>query len=386
MKLFFFHMINTKCSIYSKIKNQDKTFRWFKAEGLLDEYKSVVPLNNKEDYYLCCDDKKVQFYDGIDRIKQIYNWLIATPKLYNVVYKFLIQNKYTHIFIRRSSYTDFNLIFFLKKIKNAGIQIIYEIPTYPYDLELKEKSLITFFEYKYRKKLKENVDVIATYTKDREIFGIKTINLKNGIIVDDIKIVKEKQYEESRINLIAVAGIAPWHGYDRLLIGMGEYYKKFKKGDEEIFFHLVGEGNVLDEYKEIIDDYKIQDKVILYGKKQEDELDDIYDLADIAVEVLGMFRKKIYFSSSLKSREYLAKGLPIITACQIDILPSDCEFVMRISPDESPVDIEEIVRFYNSIYKHKEYRRQTNEKIREFAEAKCDMKIALQPIIEYINM
>lgn len=87
----------------------------------------------------------------------------------------------------------------------------------------------------------------------------------------------------------------------------------------------------------------------------------------------------------LEYREYLAKGLPIITACQIDILPSGCEFIIKILSDETLVDIKETIEFYNNIYKHGECRSQINERIWKFARDKCEMKIALQLNIEYIN-
>ena len=69
------------------------------------------------------------------------------------------------------------------------------------------------------------VDRIYTYSEDNQIWGIPTICSSNGIDFDLVSIRKVEKKRES-INLIAVAGLAKWHGYDRILRGMGEYYKE----------------------------------------------------------------------------------------------------------------------------------------------------------------
>lgn len=55
--------------------------------------------------------------------------------------------------------------------------------------------------------------------------------------------------------MIAVAGLAKWHGYDRILRGMGSIIRRKKR---EVQFHIVGEGSPIEEYKELLRNMKLQ--------------------------------------------------------------------------------------------------------------------------------
>lgn len=387
MKLYYFHTLSQDTSIYTKIEAQFKIFNSFVNEKKLEAFNGIKSdPSKKKGYVLKINEKnKVKILNNSNKITQVYNWLFALNKIYHKVFVYLIKNNYTHIFIRKNWHLDFFFIHFLKKLKQNGVVVLYEIPTFPYDCELNPKSLSTKLDSKYREKLCKYVDRIITYSNDNNIFGVKTIKVTNGVIVSDQKIVEESKNKRSDvINLIAVAGLAPWHGYDRLLRGLGEYYGSKKSKNLEVIFHLVGDGPVLDDYNDIIENFKIQDRVMLYGKKRKEELDEIYDLADIAVASLGMHRIKIYKASTLKTREYAAKGLPIITSCAIDFIPQDYKYQLLVPANESSIDIEKVTEFYSEIYA-KDTKEKIHKNIRKLAEERCDMKIVLQPIIEYIN-
>ena len=87
---------------------------------------------------------------------------------------------------------------------------------------------------KNRKNLVKYIDRIVTYSNDDYVFNIKTIKTKNGIIFEDYETVKESpEKNKNAINLIAVAGFSFWHGYDRLLRGIGDYYNDEEKIEKE---------------------------------------------------------------------------------------------------------------------------------------------------------
>lgn len=60
---------------------------------------------------------------------------------------------------------------------------MYEIPTYPYDMEHKGISsiFVLFIDKIYRKKLHKYVDRIVTLTDDEKIFNCKTLKITNWI-------------------------------------------------------------------------------------------------------------------------------------------------------------------------------------------------------------
>lgn len=123
----------------------------------------------------------------------------------------------------------------LKQIKenNPKIKIILELPTYPYDQEIAHFKLSKPFLLRdryNRNRLKGVVDRIATLSEDKEIFGIPTIKIINGIDVSAVKPRVVSERKEDEIHLCAVALFKEWHAYERLLLGMADYYNTERGG------------------------------------------------------------------------------------------------------------------------------------------------------------
>lgn len=102
---------------------------------------------------------------------------------------------YDLIYIRNPGSNPF-FISFLKKIKNK--KIIMEIPTYPYDNEadsffLKVQNILNKV---YRRKLKNYIQRIVTYSDDKKIWEIPCINISNGIGLNEIKIINKKNIKD----------------------------------------------------------------------------------------------------------------------------------------------------------------------------------------------
>lgn len=275
-------------------------------------------------------------------------------------------------------------IYYLKILKifaKKGSKIVVEIPSYPYDKERLPGitwQLLYTLDKVCRRKLGMYVSRIATYSDDKNIFNIPTINIYNGIDFSTVKI-REPQNNANEIHLIAVAAFAKWHGYDRLLAGLGEYYKKAEQ--RKVIFHLVGDGAVKKEYEEIISKYKIQQYVIFHGMKFGKELDELYNLCDIGVENLGFHRSGVYHESTLKSREYGAKGLPFITSCIVDGF-HDADFVLKFQPNEDSIDVDKIVMFYDLMYNGVKKEKIASD-IRRLAEQRCSMRQAIKPVVDF---
>ena len=107
-------------------------------------------------------------------------------------------------------------------------------------------------------------------------------------------------------------------------------------------------------------------------------------MCDIGIEVLAAFRKDVLVSSSLKSREYAAYGIPFVAAVPIDFAENNWEYVLNVPLDDSPIDIEKVIEFYDSIYAEKNCD-MVSKTIRGYAEDKCDISVTMRPIIEYLQ-
>ena len=142
-----------------------------------------------------------------------------------------------------------------------------------------------------------------------------------------------------------------------------------------------------DEYKKIVVENGLQSNVFFYGRKTGKELDSIYDRCTLGIEVLGCHKNAVAFSSTLKSREYWAKGLPFITECEF---PPEVEeigqYIMKVPYDESPIDIEKVIEFHDNLYlRSGKSQEEIIDEIRDFAYRTCDMSVAMKPIIDYIK-
>lgn len=274
-------------------------------------------------------------------------------------------------------------IFLLKYFKKMGALVIYEFPTYPYLGEYVglKKIIICLIDNFFSVKFKKYVDYITTYSNHNTIFGVKTLKIINGIDCSVIDIVNCNEYHND-IHLICVAKFSLWHGYDRLIKGLYEYYRQ--NTERMVYLDLVGDGDVLETYRQKILQYNLQEYITCHGMLSGNSLTGIFNKADIAVCSLGSHRKALFLSSELKSREYLARGLPMVSSTKIDILPSDYQYIHYVPEDESPIDIQGIIEFYDGL-RQKETREEQIKKLRQFAEGNCDMRITMKPILNVIR-
>jgi hypothetical protein len=94
-----------------------------------------------------------------------------------------------------------------------------------------------------------------------------------------------------------------------------------------------------------VKDNNMEEYVILYGKKHGEELDHIFDLCDFGIGSLGRHRVGIDKIKTLKNREYAARGIPFIYS-ETDNDFEHKPYVLKAPADETPIDINRIIKFY----------------------------------------
>ena len=125
----------------------------------------------------------------------------------------------------------------------------------------------------------------------------------------------------------------------------------------------------------------LKDKVIFYGRKTGTELDDIYAGCNMAVAHLATHRIGLYQMSSLKSREYVARGIPMVSSSMLDTCNEDTkQYFLFVPEDETPVDVQAVVDFYDRVYAQDDVHR----KIRDVFAGLCDWDQTFTPIREYL--
>ena len=270
------------------------------------------------------------------------------------VYEYCKDNGIEFVYARCFQNASPFLINFFKKLKSLGIRTVTEIPTYPYDQEFttfsRQERLGLKIDQMFRNKLYRQMSAVVTFSDAESIFGQRTIRISNGVDFDSTPIHQFHPVDDA-IHLIGVAEVHLWHGYDRLIAGMGEYYKK-ARSPKKVVFHIVGGIDPYDlygegDYKGIqtrIDEYGLKDKVVFHGQLFGEELNNIFNQSCFAIGSLARHRSGITHIKTLKNREYATRGIPFIYS-EIDSDFEDKPYIIKAIPDESPVDIQKIVDF-----------------------------------------
>lgn len=266
-------------------------------------------------------------------------------------YKLLdyIDSNTDYIYIRKPTLTNtfYDLLRNIKK-KYKDIIIILEIPTYPFHKEYRGLSKILIIKSIIcEKKMKRVIDRIITYSDDKQIWGIDCINASNCVEYDMID-SRSPAFEitPNCIRLTFVANLMYWHGVDRIINGILNYH-----GDYTVILNVVGDGQELENLKSLAGD---DQRIIFHGSKSGRELTKIFNETDIAIDALGRHRSGVSYNSSLKGKEYVARGIPVVSAVktELDSL-SEFPYYLKLPADDSDIDINIIIEFYKKIYLNK---------------------------------
>lgn len=349
MKILFlvYHGFSEISGITKKIRNQVKGLRENGHEVHVCYY-TFSPEGRRCRYV---DDTVIADY-GTGRLAAIRQRLS-----YGCIYDHCIAQDIQLVYARSFMNANPWLIRLFSRLRRAGIRAVTEIPTYPYDGEFVGFPLLArlglYTDKMFRRRLSAQMDAMVTFSDATEIFGQRTINISNGVDMDSIPLHRPTP-TPGEIHILGVAEVHYWHGFDRMIAGLGEYYNKVER-PREIFFHIVGgvaQSEMHDSvhapgFAELIERYCLGDRVIFHGQLHGDALDAVFDRCSFAVGSLGRHRSGITDIKTLKNREYATRGLPFIYS-ERDSDFDDKPYVMKAPADESPIDVKTVLDFIDS--------------------------------------
>lgn len=386
MKILYFCSVNKslplEVGVYKKVIAQVKVFsnnghRVFLAcrEGvsrmvIVDEFQKEYASIDLANYKKLCRDSVVA-----DFIKEY-------------VCKYGIDCVY-------SRYGSFSLrtAHLYKEIHNEGRIILLELPTYPLAQRwssllqsIKSGKIILALKLFYNNTIgflgipffKNYLDKIVNNNGFDRIWGVDVIPISNGIDVSTIP-DKPREYKiTGEVNLMSVANIAHWHGFDRLIKGLSEYYKD--NPSEVVRVEIAGPGMEVKILENLAKTLGVDDYIKFLGPTVGKDLDALFDRGDLGISVLGVHRVKMKECDSLKAREFCARRMPFITeAAESQYVGKP--FALIIPSDETPINIKDVVAFYHRIAKEPNIM----DEMREFAETRCDWKYAMRHVIDYLG-
>lgn len=265
--------------------------------------------------------------------------------------------------------------------KEKGIRTIVEFHTFPYDMEIRNprvKEEDAFYREYFRNYFELAIGTDTMNPDNKSILGIPCLPLRNGVDIGENPLHKGSR-EPGKIVLICVSGMAPWHGYERVLEGLHEYYKS--GGKYCFLLKMVGDGVERKRYEALTKQYQLQEYVKFYGRLEGEALDREYDTADIGISILGSYKRKMYGSASLKTGEYCARGIPFIDAGKDLRFFGNEDYVMSVPNTAAPLDMHEVAGFYENICTKQDL----SQKMRKFAEEHLAWEPLMMPVIRYLQ-
>lgn len=182
----------------------------------------------------------------------------------------------------------------------------------------------------------------------------KNLVVTNGIKYNSSLLQNPPLYNGRELNLFMLLGTgAPWHGVDRLLIGLTNYKGKLKINIDIIGYYY--ESDLIFSKK-----LGLGNQVLFIDPIEGDSLNIKINKYHISIGTLALHRKNLKEATPLKVRESLMRGIPnIIAYDDTDFMEPSIitDFILKLPADDSPIDFDVIEEFANKILVRENYTR-----------------------------
>lgn len=271
----------------------------------------------------------------------------------------------------------------LRKSRKCKIVIEYQTIE-PVEYRIKGMLWYLVVDLLFGSVLRKKTDAVVGVTEEITRYQIKRggdpgkphITVGNGFNVHSVPQHLPPQYNATEIHLICVAEFSVWHGLDRLIWGVKKY-----QGSVKIIIHIVGNGKDIPRLKKMVHDLELVDNVTFHGFQKGTDLDDLYNISHIAVGSLGIHRLGLKEASTLKAREFCARGIPYIIACADMDFPDDFSYIHRVPPDDTPLEIENIIEFVQTVCSDPNH----PQKMRTYALKCLDWSVKMRTLKKFLE-
>ena len=281
---------------------------------------------------------------------------------------------------------------FSRTLKSKGIVVAIEFPTFPFDGErdarhrklFDSKKYLKYFahrayarvEHHNAKHASRYFDFAITYLDNQAVWGVPNITYDNGIDLASIPLRNVRE-PDGEIRLLSVAKFAPHHGIDRLIRGLAQY-----DGSRKVHLTLVGVGAESPALERLVKEYGVEEMVTFAGTAVGEDLDSKFDSADIAVGSLGLHRIGIALGSTIKAREYCARGIPFVYSFPEKGFTGNERFALMLPSGDAPIDLNAIVAFADEMTADS----CVSYDMRRFAEDHFDWKVQMDKVLTRLEL
>lgn len=226
--------------------------------------------------------------------------------------------------------------------------IVYEIPTFPFDVP-------SGFLYAIRDRLE-----MASYRLCKKYISVTSCCLyqhgkpdadwllfENGIDISNYTIHQAPPLDsdDSEINMLMIANMQSWHRSERILYAIKNY-----KGPRRI--HLIVASPKSDEYssmQELAASLNIDGMIEFNDFLPISRINEIAGNCHLAVGQLSGSEYGIMETHAIKHKDYCALGLPMFSTCTDTSFPDDYPYFLFLKDTDADIDMDIIIRWYEDI-------------------------------------
>ena len=328
------HLLDQTSGVYRKIKAQQDALA-----RVLGMDVSLCFIQNRQGETVRCVDEMI-----IDTFNPLFPIQVTSMFQYAALTDYIERQNVSFLYIRYTQFASPGFIHFLRQLKTLNVRVVLEVPTYPYDQELKgagiARQIRGRIEKFYRDAIGQYVSEIVSFTEHENIFGKRPICIANAapsLSDSDLTLLLAAQKTANRLDILCLAKFAWWHGYDRILSSLAK-----ANTPSEYHLHFVGDGPALPKLRAQVEANDLSEHVTFYGNQSGEDLKRIIVKCHLGVDSLGRHRSANLTNSSLKSKEYLTFGLPLVLAHQDPSMEDFAPYIYQIADSDEAFSLDEI--------------------------------------------
>jgi hypothetical protein len=194
----------------------------------------------------------------------------------------------------------------------------------------------------------------------------------NGIDVERVPMTGFAPFDGQELRMLFIASShAPWHGTDRLLASLRAW-----RGSTKLRLEMIGGASgAAPGTTQHEGPLTIHHHGVLTGAP----LDAVFKRATLAFSSLAMFRTGLREACVLKTREYVARGMPFVFGYDDVDLPEPMAFCRNVGNSDATFPVEPLLDFAREASTDSS----TSERMRAFAKERLDWKVKMRAFHDF---
>ena len=294
----------------------------------------LTDLSPKSDYEL-----RVPLLFRFTFFRELFQWYLILKN----------QDNFDFILMRHSLF-DIFAIFFSPLIKNRitihHTKELFELrglrSGLPFLLTFLIEKYIGNYSLKFCRGIIGVTKEIAQYELSRIKLNKPIFTYPNGVSKNRNKSIKDRRSNNYLRFAFISSKFYPWHGIDILMDSIENDFDAFLSENIEIY--LIG--NIELHIEEEIKRSKKLNKILrVCGFLEEEKILKKLELCDGGISSLALFRNGLNEASSIKTRQYLSLGIPVIAGCRDTAIDLEFKYYNLVNKNNIPKILKSFKKF-----------------------------------------